>query len=89
MSGEPGHTTDGWFRSKLGIVRGRRPDGEAGGRGEDERLARVWGIGACDVCGATIVLGEDTARRRKGERVVEVCPVCESDVIARGYRRAA
>ena len=90
MSGEPRHTTVDWFRSTFGIVRAAQPEGDAArGREDDERLARVWGIGTCDVCGRTIVLGEDAARFRNGGRVVEVCPVCESGVLAEGYRRAA
>ncbi len=89
MSGEPKHTTADWFQSTLGVVREARPEGGAKLEVEDERLARVWGIGACDVCGRTIVLGEKAAHFRSGERVVEVCPVCESGLIAQGYRQAA
>lgn len=89
MSGEPKHTTSDLFQSTLGVVREARPEGDAKLQVDDERLARVWGIGACDVCGRTIVLGEKAARFRSGERVVEVCPVCESGLIAQDHRRAA
>jgi hypothetical protein len=88
MSGEPRNTRVDWFRSTLGIAREAPPADDARSR-QDERLARVWGIGACDVCGRTIVLGEGSGRFRNGERVVEVCQACEPDVTARGYRRAA
>lgn len=89
MSGEPGHTATDRVRWTLGIVREARRKGNARGRQDDERLTCLWGIGACDVCGRTIVLGEETRHFRNGERVVEVCPACEPNVTARGYRRAA
>jgi hypothetical protein len=89
MSGEPKHTNTDRFQSTLGVVREARAEGDAKRQEDDERLAGVWGIGACDVCGRTIVLGEKAARFRSSERVVDVCPVCESGLIAQGHRRAA
>ena len=89
MSRESRQPTVGWFRSTLGITKQARSEGDGRETQDDERLARVWGIAACDVCGRTILLGEHTAHFGNGERVVEVCAVCESDVVAQGYRRAA
>ncbi len=72
----------------------RRPDGHmlAGpnlsyGRVHiGERLRATVG---CDVCGRTILDGEEIGRFQAGDRVLAVCPLCEGKTLAQGFVRAA
>jgi hypothetical protein len=87
MSGQRDHGIRHWFRSGPSQQRGSEFL-DAPTR-EREALARVWGIEACDVCGRTILLGEDISRLRSAERVLKVCPTCAAKAVSDGYQRAA
>jgi hypothetical protein len=53
--------------TQLAAERGRR-------RGEGEALKRVWGWRTCDLCGETVVLGQEMVGLSVGMSPKDVCP---------------
>ena len=91
MREREGTTLRDWFKRSLSLrtPRVRRADASEQGARQDNPTASVWGIDTCDRCGRTILLGERTSPFRRDNVQLTVCPTCESDLIAEGFRRAA
>jgi hypothetical protein len=44
---------------------------------------------SCDICGRTILDGEEIGHFQGEERVLAACPLCEAKTLAQGLVRAA
>jgi hypothetical protein len=76
----------GWLRGRLAAHHSAEEDAWGGGGRAHER---VPGVARCDVCGRTILAGEEISRFRRDERLVAVCSLCEARILAQGFVRAA
>lgn len=86
MRKEAGHLFLDWLSGNLRARGGASADAS---RGDQEVRERLWGINTCEACGRTLLLGEETNRFCRDERVVEVCSLCEARIVAQGFARAA
>lgn len=91
MKVREGTTLRDWLKRSLSLrtPRLRRVGAPVQRTRHDDPIASIWGIDACDRCGRTILLGERTSPFRRDNVQLTVCPTCESDLIAEGFRRAA
>ena len=70
--------------------RSQRPGGaRSPSRVRVVREVSLYPMAICRGCGRTLLVGEETKRLAREQRIVEVCSVCARRLFERGFRRAA
>lgn len=86
MGWEARDSVVGWLRGRLAA---RQSAGQNVWEGSGQADQRPPGTATCDVCRRTLLAGEKTSRFCRDERLVAVCSLCESRILAQGFVRAA
>ncbi len=86
MGRETRDSLRGWLRARLGSDRGAAADVS---QGSERAQQRAPGTSTCDICARAILAGEEISHFRRDDRLVAVCSLCEANILAQGFVRAA